>query len=61
METTKETTVAFDAAKAAFLLAGFLALLLSVWLWFFVDESRGIFVGLWVPTIFSAGALVLDR
>lgn len=47
-------------AKLPFLIAGFLAFLFSVWLYFVMDEKTiGIFVGLWVPSIHSLGTLVL--
>jgi hypothetical protein len=43
-----------------FLVAGFVSFLLSVWLYFVADEKQaGIFVGLWVPSIHSLGALML--
>lgn len=43
-----------------FLVAGFLSFLFSVWLYFVADEKQaGIFVGLWVPSIHSLGALML--
>jgi len=32
---------------------------LSIWLWFSGDRERGLFVGIWVPSILSAGALLL--
>ncbi|MFL2761529.1 MAG: hypothetical protein ACJ0A3_01125 [Dehalococcoidia bacterium] len=38
--------------------AAFLSLVLSVALWFLIDQLTGIFVGLWVPSILSFGALV---
>lgn len=48
-------------AKLPFLVAGFLAFLFSVWLYFIQDEQTiGIFVGLWVPSIHSLGTLVLS-
>jgi hypothetical protein len=47
-------------AKALFLIASFVSLCLSVGLWFTGNEDQGIFVGLWVPSILSAGALVLS-
>jgi hypothetical protein len=50
---------AFQKTKIAFLLAGFLSFLFSVMLWFFVDKDQGLFVGLWVPSVLSLGALVL--
>ena len=46
--------------RLPFLIAGFLSFLFSVWLYFVKDEtSAGIFVGLWVPSIYSLGALLL--
>lgn len=46
--------------KLPFLVAGFLAFLFSVYLYFVRDEQTvGIFVGLWVPSIHSLGTLVL--
>lgn len=47
------------AAKALILAAAFLSFLLSVALWFSGDRERGLFVGIWVPSICSAGALLL--
>ena len=39
-----------------------MSFLLSVFLWFLVDREQGLFVGLWVPSILSLGALLLaDR
>lgn len=47
-------------AKLLFLLAGTVAFLLSVVLWFLVeDRETAIYVGLWVPSLFSLGALVV--
>ncbi len=46
--------------KIAFLVAGFLSFLLSVFLYFLVDEQQGIYVGLWVPSIWALGALTLS-
>ena len=47
-------------ARLPFLIAGFLSFLLSVWLYFAVDQkTAGIFVGLWVPSIHSLGTLLL--
>jgi hypothetical protein len=46
-------------AKAFFLLAAFLSFLLSVTLWFTGNREEGLFVGVWVPSICSAGALIL--
>ena len=47
------------AAKALIFTAAVLSFLLSVWLWFSGDRERGLFVGIWVPSICSAGALML--
>lgn len=46
-------------AKALFLFAAFVSFLLSVSLWFMGDRETGLFVGIWVPSICSAGALIL--
>lgn len=45
--------------KTYFLAAGFASFLLSVSLWFTGNKEMGLFVGLWVPSICSAGALIL--
>jgi hypothetical protein len=50
-----------DRPKALFLLAAGLSFLMSVYLFFSGDHERGIFVGIWVPSILSAGALLLGR
>jgi hypothetical protein len=42
------------------LLAALVSFVLSVHLWFSGHESQGIFVGLWVPSILSFGALLLN-
>ena len=47
--------------KALFLLAAGLSFFMSVYLFFSGDQERGIFVGIWVPSILSAGALLLGR
>ena len=47
-------------AKLLFLLAGTVAFVLSVGLWFLVeDRETAIYVGLWVPSLFSLGALIV--
>ena len=46
------------------LVAAFLSFVLSVVLWFASDRQYGIFVGLWVPSILSAGcfwAIATDK
>ena len=47
--------------KALFFLAAFLSFAMSIYLFFSADREQGIFVGLWVPSILSAGALLLGR
>lgn len=47
------------AIKLAFVIAGALSFLFSVYLWFFVDRLQGLFVGVWVPSMWSLGALLL--
>jgi hypothetical protein len=46
-------------AKALFLAAAFFSFLGSIWLWFNGAQEAGLFVGIWVPSICSAGALIL--
>jgi len=43
---------------ALFLVAAFISFLFSVYLWFFVDQDTGVFVGIWVPSILSLAAAV---
>ena len=45
-------------AKLLFLLASFVSLVLSVSLWFSGHQMQGVFVGIWVPSILSAGSLI---
>jgi hypothetical protein len=47
--------------KALFMLAAGLSFLMSVSLFFTGSREQGIFVGVWVPSILSAGALLLGR
>lgn len=49
------------ASKALFFAAAGISFCLSIWLWFSGDRERGLFVGLWVPSILSAGGLLLTR
>jgi hypothetical protein len=48
-----------SASKLLFFAAAGISFLLSIWLWFSGDRERGLFVGLWVPSILSAGGLLL--
>jgi hypothetical protein len=47
--------------QGLFVLAATISFFISVYLFFSGDHERGIFVGLWVPSILSAGALLLGR
>ena len=48
-----------STSKAFFFAAAGISFCLSVWLWFAGDRERGLFVGIWVPSILSAGGLLL--
>ena len=48
-------------ARSLVLLAAFVSFVLSVVMWFGGHHQDGIFVGLWVPSILSLGAVVLPR
>lgn len=48
-----------SSPRTFFFMAAFLSFLLSVGLFFSGDRERGIFVGIWVPSILSAGTLTL--
>jgi len=48
-----------NRSKLIFLVAGLISLVLAVGLWFTDNKEQGLFVGLWVPSIYSLGALVL--
>ena len=45
--------------KTGYVVAAGLSFLLSVSLWFSGRRDEGIFVGIWVPSILSFGALIL--
>jgi hypothetical protein len=45
--------------KGFFLAAAAISFLLSVYLWFNGFKDQGLYVGLWVPSILSSGALML--
>jgi hypothetical protein len=49
-----------QTAKGLFLFAAFISFLLSVGLWFSGSQEAGLFVGIWVPSICSAGALIVS-
>ena len=46
-------------ARAYFFAAALFSLLLSVALFFTGDREQGIYVGIWVPSILSAGNFIL--
>jgi len=48
-------------ARGLILLAALLSFGLSVGLYFFGDQTDGIFVGLWVPSILALGAFIAPR
>lgn len=48
-------------ARSLIFLAAFVSFVISVVLWFGGHHDQGIFVGLWVPSILSLGAVVLPR
>ena len=58
---TLVTTHPAAGARALILLAAFVSFVLSVVLWFSGNKQEGTFVGLWVPSILSLGAVVLRR
>ncbi len=61
MKSTYNNLPAAFRVKLPFLIAGFLSFLFSVYLYFVLDEqTAGIFVGLWVPSIHSLGTLIVS-
>ena len=48
-------------ARSLFLLAAFVSFVISVVLWFGGHHEQAIFVGLWVPSVLSLGAVVPPR
>ncbi len=56
---TRKTLTGLSLSKALFFGAAGIAYVLSIWLWFSGDRERGLYVGLWVPSILAAGALLL--
>ena len=47
-------------AALTILLAAFVSFVLSITLWFTGNHDQGLFVGLWVPSILSFGAVALQ-
>ena len=58
---SNEVLPGVSKAKGLFLLAAGISFFISVSLFFTGDHQRGIFVGIWVPSILSAGTLLLGR
>ena len=48
-----------NKAKGLFLAAAGISFLLSIALWFTGSKEQGLYVGIWVPSICSAGSLIL--
>ena len=46
-------------SKILIFIAAFLSMLFSIYLFHSGDTQNGIFVGIWVPSILSAGALMM--
>jgi hypothetical protein len=55
------STAPVVGARALILVAAFASFVISVVLWFGGHHQEGIFVGLWVPSILSLGALLVSR
>ena len=49
----------FDVSRSLFVAAAMFSFLFSVYLWFSGHKQEGVFVGIWVPSILSFGALML--
>jgi len=47
-----------QVARFLFIFSAGISFLFSVWLWFNDYREEGMFVGLWVPSILSLGALL---
>ena len=47
------------AARNLIFAAATFSFLFSIYLWFLVDRDKGLFVGLWVPSILSLGSMIL--
>ena len=50
-----------STARALLLAAAFASFVLSVVLFFGGEETDGIFVGIWVPSILALGAFLVPR
>jgi hypothetical protein len=62
LKTTRKEEITMkreNLAKALIFVGAGISFLLSVYLWFNGQKDEGVFVGLWVPSILSSGALLL--
>lgn len=59
--TSPQTLKIANDARLYIYAAAFASFLLSIWLWFGGDKQSGMFVGLWVPSILSAGILLMTK
>jgi hypothetical protein len=48
-------------ATQLFLIAAGLSFVASVFAWFCIDHTAGLFIGLWVPSILSLGCLLTSQ
>ena len=55
-QTTKDNVA---KAKALFFTGAGVSFAISIFLFFSGDKQNGMYVGLWVPSILSAGALIV--
>ena len=53
--------IEFRKVKILIFLAAFLSFALSVYVYFTGDKTNGIFIGLWVPSILSAGTFLIGE
>lgn len=44
--------------KSSIVMGAFISFVLSIFLWFSGSKEQGLFVGIWVPSILSFGALL---
>lgn len=56
---SREVIPGVGRPKALFIVAAGLSFVMSVSLFFTGSQEQGIYVGIWVPSILSAGALLL--
>ncbi len=47
-----------DRPTQLIVLAAFISMVFSIFLWLFADKDAGVFVGIWVPSILAFGALM---